>query len=136
MKTITGAWIVTMTVSLWLFFTPYVHAINTQVLNPQDFHHLSSDSLNSKQIISSLQKYNFSQLSLAFVENKVGLLDIPKSNCLESFNLTELEANYCAVIAHSFDFVAWNNLGSKLFSLGHNRAALAAYDHSLLIRAC
>ncbi|NEP79564.1 MAG: tetratricopeptide repeat protein [Okeania sp. SIO3B3] len=133
MRTIAGTWIVSLTVSLWLFFTSHVQAINAQVINAQAFHHFFSNDLHSEVVISRLSEENLSQLKESFIEDRFDFVNTLRSDCLESSGLTEIEDNYCAVIADLFDFVAWNNLGQKLFVRGRDEAALMAYDHSLLI---
>lgn len=133
MRTITGTWIVALTLSLCLFFILQIQPINTQVINTQNFHHFLSNNLRSEAVISYISEENLSQLKEPFQQDRLNFFGILRSNCLKSSSLTKFKNSYCAVINHSFDFVAWNNLGQKLFVRGYDEAALAAYDHSLLI---
>jgi len=133
MRTIARTWIVALTVCLWLFFTPQVEAINDRFINTEDFHNFFSNNLHSEAVIYHLSEENLSQLKKSLTEDRFDFFNALRSHCLKSFNLTKAENSYCAVINHSFDFVAWNNLGQNMFARGYNEAALAAYDHSLLI---
>ena len=133
MRTITGRWIVALTLSLWLFFILKIQPINAQVINTQKFHHFFSNNLYSEIVVSHISEENLSQLKESFIQDKFNFFGILRSNCLELSGLRKFKNSYCAVINHSFDFVAWNNLGKELFIRGYDEAALAAYDHSLLI---
>ena len=133
MRIIIRRWIVLLTLSLWLLFTPQVQAVNYRVINTEDFHNFFSNDLHSEAVISHLSEENLSQLKESFIEDRFDFFGNLRTHCWKSSNMTAIENSYCAVVAHSFDFVAWNNLGQKLFARGYDEAALAAYDHSLLI---
>ncbi|MEM1170288.1 MAG: tetratricopeptide repeat protein [Cyanobacteria bacterium P01_H01_bin.35] len=133
MRIISRTWIVALTVSLWLLFTSPVQAINDRVINTKDFNHFFSNDLHSEAVISHLSEENLSQLKKSFTEDRFDFFSALKSHCLQSSDITKSQNSYCAVINNSYDFMAWNNLGQNLFARGYDEAALAAYDHSLLI---